>query len=102
MLRRLSLSTLNSFRTPDHQEYSDALTAISLDMEETCREPELDAFETVYEVPTGICPVRLASKAKRRLSKSDISRGLRVDVGYCLIRNAVVCKVSDPRSPTSV
>ncbi|RKO83738.1 hypothetical protein BDK51DRAFT_39725 [Blyttiomyces helicus] len=103
MLRRLSVVSLESFRSSrssaeSRQEYDDALNEISLDVEEACRESDFD-LETVYEVPEGICPARLASKAKRRFSKSDISRGLRVDVKHDVERNAVVYKVSDPRSP---
>ncbi|RKO89527.1 hypothetical protein BDK51DRAFT_36691 [Blyttiomyces helicus] len=85
---------LESFLPLDQQGYSDALEAITLDVEEACLEPEPHAVETVYEVPYGLDPVRLCKKAKRRVSKGDINQGLFVDVGYCKMRNAVVCKVS--------
>ncbi|RKO85952.1 hypothetical protein BDK51DRAFT_32031 [Blyttiomyces helicus] len=98
MPRRLSLpDTLESFRASCRANYTEALTAISLDMEEVCREPEPDAHETAYEVPFGLDPVRLASKATRRLSKPDISQGLRVQCGYDTARDEVVCKIS-PRA----
>ncbi|RKO85361.1 hypothetical protein BDK51DRAFT_32427 [Blyttiomyces helicus] len=97
MLHLLFLSdALATLLPSDRLAYSNALLAISLDVEEACREPNPAgaALETVFEVPVGIDPVRLCRKAMRRVGRCDINQGLRVVVGHCKLRNAVVCRVA--------
>ncbi|RKO84016.1 hypothetical protein BDK51DRAFT_46122 [Blyttiomyces helicus] len=86
MLRLLFLSTaLHPFR-PTNPDYSEAISTISLDIEESCREPNPDQYETVFEIPAGLDPVRLCRKVKRTVGRADINQGLKVDVGYYVPR----------------
>ncbi|RKO83471.1 hypothetical protein BDK51DRAFT_33507 [Blyttiomyces helicus] len=75
------------------ENYTDALIAISLEMEEICREPNPHIHETIYEVPYDLDPLRLLKKVQRRMRRCAISRGHRVDVKFDKNTNSIICRV---------